>query len=65
MTFVVHLFGWEIWRLSFGQLEAEQEFISNTGGEFEIPFGFAGAIEYEGEDNSVRRNDRSRSNGTA
>lgn len=44
MTFVVHLFGYELWRFTFGRLDEDTEMVSNTGGEFELPFGFASPV---------------------
>ena len=43
MTFVLHLFGHELFRVTLGRVtveEEEAEYVDNTGGDFELPFGF-------------------------
>lgn len=51
MTFVLHLFGIEFARFSLVPIgEDESEYISNTGGAFDLPFGFAVAALPESDE---------------
>lgn len=51
MTFVLHLFGRELCRISFGWIgDDEPEYVDNTTLDTEIPFGFASPVHYDEED---------------
>lgn len=49
MLCVIQVFGYEM-QFRLGKTEEDLEVVSNTGGEFDLPFGFSGYTEPEDED---------------